>query len=149
MSRNQKDLYAVFPHLQQTVCGLQPPSSGGPHWFLLGRYSLTAPLPVLNHFSTWFRKQAKVPPAQRKPDPGEAAPIFTVLAGVVHQDDLLQEDGRGSVQDAVHGPQQGAPGFIVKHDDHACGWQGGAPLEGLLNASVAKRTGREKKKHKD
>lgn len=100
---------------------------------------------------TWFRKHAEVPPVQPgpvKPDPEEAAPIVTVLAGVVHQDDLPQEDGRGGVQDAVHGPQQGAPGFIVKHDDHAGGWQGGAPLEGLLNTSVAKRAGR-KKKHKD
>lgn len=90
--------------------------------------------------STWFRKRAQVPAAQRgpeKPDPEETALIFTVLAGVVHQDDLLQEDGRGSVQDAVHSPQKGAPGFIVKHDDHAGGWQGGAPLEALLNASVA------------
>lgn len=81
-----------------------------------------------------------------KSDPLEAAPIFTVLAGVVHQDDLLQEDGRGGVQDAVHGPQQGAPGFIVKHNDHAGGWQGGAPLEGLLNTSVAQKSGEEKKK---
>lgn len=98
---------------------------------------------------TWFQKRAKVPPAQHGPmklDPLEAAPIFTVLAGVVHQDDLLQEDGWGGVQDAVHGPQQGAPGFIVKHNDHAGGWQGGAPLEGLLNTSVAKKSGEEKKK---
>lgn len=75
--------------------------------------------------------------------------MLTVLAGVVHQDDLLQEDGRGGVQDAVHGPQQCAPGLVVKHDDHAGGWQGGAPLEGLLNTSVAKRGGEKKKKHKD
>lgn len=98
---------------------------------------------------TWLWKRAEVLPpsaAPVKPDLEEATPIFTVLAGVVHQDDLLQEDGRGGVQDAVHGPQQGAPGFIVKHDDHAGGWQGGAPLEGLLNTSVAKRVGRKSTK---
>lgn len=71
--------------------------------------------------------------------PEEAALIFTVLAGVVHQDDLLQEDGRGGVQDTVHGPKQGAPGLIVKHDDHTGGWQGGATLEGLLYTPVAKK----------
>lgn len=77
-----------------------------------------------------------------------APPIFTVLAGVVHQDDLLQEDGRGGVQDAVHGPQQGAPGFVVKHDDHAGGWQGGAPLEGLLNTSVAQKKKKKARRKK-
>lgn len=127
--------------------------SGAPRWFLLGKYSPIAPLPALTHFTRGFgnARPGKCQAAQRgpvKPEPEEAALIFTVLAGVVHQDDLLQEDGRGGVQDAVHGPQQGAPGFIVKHDDHAGGWQGGAPLEGLLNTSVAKRAWR-KKKHKD
>lgn len=108
--------------------------SVGPPRFLLGKFSPTAPL------HECFRKRAEVPP--------RPAPVLTILAGVVHQDDLLQEDGRGGVQDAVHGPQQCAPGFVVKHDDHAGGWQGGAPLEGLLNASVAKKRG-EKEKHKD
>lgn len=114
------------------------------------RWSATAPLPTLTHFTRGFRKHgelAAVRPAWPlvKPNPekrgwgSSAPPIFTILAGVVHQDDLLQEDGRGGVQDAVDGPQQGAPGFVVKHDDHAGGWQGGAPLEGLLNTSVAKK----------
>lgn len=102
--------------------------------------------PDLLHKCFWKRAEAPPPPAQRGPR-GAPALVLTVLAGVVHQDDLLQEDGRGGVEDAVHGPQQRAPGFIVKHDDHAGGWQGGAPLEGLLNTSVAKRGGR--KKHKD
>lgn len=53
------------------------------------------------------------------------------------------------MKDAVHGPQQRAPGFIVKHDDHAGGWQRGAPLEGLLNTSVAKRGGGEKAQRSD
>lgn len=110
--------------------------SVGPPRFLLGKFSPTAALPALTRFTKCFRKRAEVPP--------RPAPVLTILAGVVHQDDLLQEDGRGGVQDAVHGPQQCAPGFVVKHDDHAGGWQGGAPLEGLLNASVAKRGGRKK-----
>lgn len=108
---------------------------------------------ALTRFTSVFGNAPKCRPAQGAPvkaDPEEPpAPVLTVLAGVVHQDDLLQEDGRGGVQDAVHGPQQCAPGFVVKHDDHAGGWQGGAPLEGLLNTSVAKRGGRKEKKHKD
>lgn len=30
----------------------------------------------------------------------------TIRAGIIHQDDLLQQEGRGGVQDAVHRPQQ-------------------------------------------
>lgn len=78
--------------------------------------------------------------------------MFTVHAGVVHQDDLLEQNGGGRVQDAVHRPQQSAPGLVVKHDDHAGGRQGGAPLEGLLNASAAERGKQDqtkKKKNKD
>lgn len=85
-------------------------------------------------------------PGERGGGGSSAPPIFTILAGVVHQDDLLQEDGRGGVQDAVDGPQQGAPCFVVKHDDHAGGWQGGAPLEGLLNTSVAKKKKKREEK---
>lgn len=43
----------------------------------------------------------------------------TSLAGVVHQDNLLQERVRGAVDDRVDGPQQRAPRLVVEHDDHA------------------------------
>lgn len=76
---------------------------------------------------------------------------FTIAAGVVHQDDLLEEDGRRGVQDAVHRPQQGAPGLVVEHDDHAGGRQGGASLERLLYTSAAttRRGERGVEEHKD
>ena len=64
---------------------------------------------------------------------------FTIHAGVVHQDDLLEENGRGGVEDTVYRPQQSAPSLIVKHNYHAGGRQGGASLEGLLNTSAARR----------
>lgn len=67
--------------------------------------------------------------------------FFTITAGVVHQDDLLEEDGRRGVQDTVHRPQQSAPGLIVEHDDHAGGRQGGASLERLLYTSAVTRVG--------
>lgn len=51
----------------------------------------------------------------------------------------------GGVEDTVHCPQQSAPSLIVEHNYHAGGRQGGAPLEGLLNTSAAKK----EKEHKD
>lgn len=69
--------------------------------------------------------------------------FFTIHAGVVHQDDLLEENGRGGVEDTVYCPQQSTPSLIVKHNYHAGGRQGGASLEGLLNTSAARK---EKKK---
>lgn len=67
--------------------------------------------------------------------------FVTVVAGVVHQDDLLEEDGGRGVEDAVHRPQQSAPGLVVEHDDHAGGRQGGASLERLLDTSAETRGG--------
>lgn len=61
---------------------------------------------------------------------------FTVHTGVIHQNDLFEDDGRRGVQDAVHRPQQSAPGLVVKDDDDARGRQRGAALEGLLDASA-------------
>lgn len=49
------------------------------------------------------------------------------------------------MEDTVHCPQQSAPSLIVEHNYHAGGRQGGAPLEGLLNTSAAKK----EKEHKD
>lgn len=54
------------------------------------------------------------------------------------------------MQDAVHRPQQSAPGLVVEHDDHAGGGQWGAPLERLLDASAAtKEAGSSVEEHKD
>ncbi len=81
----------------------------------------------------------EIEPRRERAAPERALSIFTVRAGVVHQDDLLEENGRGGVEDTVHCPQQSAPGLIVKHNYHAGGRQGGASLEGLLNTSAARR----------
>lgn len=76
----------------------------------------------------------------------EGPPLnLTVHAGIVHQDDLLEENGRGGVEDTVNCPQQSAPTLIVKHNYHTGGRQGGASLEGLLNTSAVRR----KKEHND
>jgi len=71
--------------------------------------------------------------------PGRARFKFTFHTGIVHQDDLLQENGRGGVQDTVYRPQQGAPSLIVKHNYNTGSRQDGASLEGLLNTSAARR----------
>ena len=41
--------------------------------------------------------------------------------GVVHQDDLLQQPGGRPVDDAVDGPEQGAPALVVEADDDGGG----------------------------
>lgn len=48
------------------------------------------------------------------------ARLLTSLAGIVHEHDLHEQVSGGAVDDAVDGPQQGAPGLIVK-DDHNAG----------------------------
>lgn len=49
-------------------------------------------------------------------------PAGTLLAKVVHQDDLLQVGPGRCVQDAMHGSQEGGPGLIVEtEDDAGCG----------------------------
>lgn len=45
--------------------------------------------------------------------------VRTSLAGIVHQDYLLQECVRRAVDDRVDRSQQRAPGLVVEHDDHA------------------------------
>ena len=46
----------------------------------------------------------------------------TLLAEVVHEDDLLQEGPGRCVEDAVHGSQEGGPGLVVEtEDDASCG----------------------------
>lgn len=47
-------------------------------------------------------------------------PAPTSLAGVVHQDDFGEQAVRRAVDNAVHGAEQSTPGFVVKHDHHAC-----------------------------
>lgn len=51
------------------------------------------------------------------------------LAGVVHQDDLLEQGPGRPVDDAPDGSQQRAPGFVVEHDhDRGGGQFGGVVL---------------------
>ena len=44
---------------------------------------------------------------------------LTALAGVVHQDDFVQQVARRSVDDAVHRAQQRRPRLVVEDDDDA------------------------------
>lgn len=82
-------------------------------------------------------RQRTCPPSQAR----ETLPLLrascslTLSAGVVHQDDLLQQDGRAGVQDAVHCSQQRGPGLVVKNDDDAGGGQWGTAPELLVDTS--------------
>lgn len=67
--------------------------------------------------------------------PTGAPSSLTISAGVIHQYDLLQQDGRGSVQHTVHSSQQCGPGLVVKHDDDAGGGQWRAAAELLVDTS--------------
>ena len=61
----------------------------------------------------------------------------TLLAEVVHEDDLLQEGPGSCVEDAVHGSQEGGPGLVVEtEDDASCGQAVLPPL--LLTPAGAK-----------
>ena len=44
-------------------------------------------------------------------------------AGVVHQDDLVNQMGRRPVQDGVDGAEEDRPGLVVEADDDTGGWQ--------------------------
>lgn len=65
--------------------------------------------------------------------PPRGPPSLTICAGIIHQNDLLQQDGRGGVQDAVHRPQQRGPSLVVEHNDDAGGRQRGAAPELLVD----------------
>lgn len=66
----------------------------------------------------------------------------TCLTGVVHQDDLFEQEGRRRVQDAVDRPQESGPGLVVEDDDDTGGGQRGAAAKPPLNAPVPhKRVG--------
>lgn len=55
------------------------------------------------------------------PEAGEArrgCDIQTSVTEVIHQHDLSHQLGRGAVQDAVHGAQQGGPALVVERDYH-------------------------------
>lgn len=45
--------------------------------------------------------------------------VPTSFTCIIDEHNLHKQDSGGAVDDAVHGPQQGAPGFVVKHDDDA------------------------------
>lgn len=44
--------------------------------------------------------------------------VFTAVAVVVHQDDLLQQVSGRVVDHAVHGPQDHRQGFVYEDEDH-------------------------------
>lgn len=46
-------------------------------------------------------------------------PTATLLAKVIHQNDLLQEGPGRRAQDAVHSPQEGGPVLVVEAEDDA------------------------------
>lgn len=45
--------------------------------------------------------------------------VYTSLAGIVHQDNLLQKRVWRAVDDRVDGSQQRAPRLVVEHNDYA------------------------------
>lgn len=47
------------------------------------------------------------------------------LAGIVHQDDFLEQWSGRPVDDAPYRAQQCAPGFVVEHYHNRGGWQFG------------------------
>lgn len=49
--------------------------------------------------------------------------LFTAVAVVVHQDDLLQQVNRRVVDDAVNGSQDHRQGFVHKDEDHRDLWE--------------------------
>lgn len=60
---------------------------------------------------------------------------LTVYAGVVHQNDLLQQYCRRRIEHAVDGAEQRGPCFVMKDYYDAGGRQGRAALKFLLNTS--------------
>ena len=52
---------------------------------------------------------------------GESVHNISVVAPVVHQDDLVKDLGRAAVQDAPHGPQESGERLVIEDDDHAGG----------------------------
>ena len=81
---------------------------------------------------------ARVPQGPGPPERAWRKPAATLLAEVIHQDDLLQEGPGRCVQDAVHGPQEGGPGLVVEAEDDA---GGGQAVRGrrLLQAPAGRR----------
>lgn len=64
-----------------------------------------------------------------------ATSSLTLSAGIIHQYDLLQQDGRAGVQDTVHCSQQRGPGLVVKHNDDAGSGQWRAAPKLLVDTS--------------
>ena len=60
--------------------------------------------------------------------------VHTCNAGVIHQDDLFEHDGRRRVQDAVDRPEERGPGLVVEDDNNTGGGQSRTATELPLNA---------------
>lgn len=65
----------------------------------------------------------------------------TSVTEVIHQHNLCHQLGRGAVQDAVHGPQQGGPSLVVEWDYHTGVWQ-------LLQVQLVPAAGHRQSKSK-
>lgn len=51
---------------------------------------------------------------------GSSLPKPTSLTGIVHQDDFRKQAVRRAIYNAVHGPKQSTPCFVVKHNNYTC-----------------------------
>lgn len=60
---------------------------------------------------------------------------LTIYAGVIHQNDLLQQYCRGRIEHTVDGAEQRGPRFVMKDYYDTGGRQGRAALKFLLNTS--------------
>lgn len=60
--------------------------------------------------------------------------VRTCNTGIVHQDNLFEQDGGRRVQDAVDRPEEGGPGLVVEHNNDAGGRQGRTAGELPLHA---------------
>lgn len=53
----------------------------------------------------------------------------TCSTGIIHHDDLFEQDSGGRVQDAVDGPKEGGPSLVVEHYNDTGGGQRGTATE--------------------
>lgn len=63
--------------------------------------------------------------------------LLTFSAGIVHQDDFFEQEGRWRVQNTEDRSEQRRPGLVVEHDDHTGVRQQRAPKELLGQAPGA------------
>lgn len=108
--------------------------SGVGEFQALGLWPVCSIPPSSSAFMKGAIQSCRTHPSSDLPVPPLLRPAsLTICAGVIHEDDFLQQDGRAGVQDAVYCAQQSGPGFVVEHNDHAGGGQWRAAPELLVN----------------